>query len=170
MLWVYLFGLFVIVIGCSVFFGAPYVPSHRKDVRRLFDECLPNSEETTVLDIGSGDGLVLREASKRGVRAIGYEIHPLFVGISKILSWGDERVSIRWVNAWAVPFPDAVTFVYIFSVGRDGPKLARKVQAEANRLGRPLTLACYGNALPDREPTRAFEAYYLYVFEPLHLR
>lgn len=170
MVWVYLFGAIVAIVGGSVFFGAPYVPSHRKDIRRLFDECVPVSESDTVLDIGSGDGVVLREASRRGARAVGYEIHPLFVGISKVLSWNDPNVQVQWANAWTAPFPESVTLVYIFSVGRDGPKLARKMQHEADTLGRPLTLACYGNALPDRKPTQAFGAYYLYVFEPLHLR
>lgn len=170
MLWIYIVGSIVVFIGISAFFGAPYVPSHRKDVKRLFDELTPVSEGDTVLDIGSGDGLVLREASRRGARAIGYEIHPLFVGIAKIASFGDEKVSVHWANAWIAPFPEDVTLVYAFAVGRDGRKLTEKLQHEANRLGRPLNLVCYGNALPDTEPIESFEAYHLYVFEPLHLR
>jgi len=169
MLWIYIVGAIVVFIGMSVFFGAPYVPSHHKDVKRLFDELAPVSKGDTVLDIGSGDGLVLREASRRGARAVGYEIHPLFVGISKLASLGDSRVHVRWANAWTAPFPKKVTLIYAFAVGRDGAKLAEKVQHEANILGRPLTLVCYGNALPARIPTRSFEAYHLYVFEPLHL-
>lgn len=170
MLWVYAIGVVALLIGISAFFGAPYVPSHRKDVRRLFDEFVPISKRDTVLDIGSGDGLVLREASKRGARAIGYEIHPLFVGISRLASLGDGRVQVRWANAWTAPFPKTVTLVYAFSTGRDGKRLASKVQHEANTLERPLTLVCYGNALPKREPLQTFGAYYLYSFEPLHLR
>jgi SAM-dependent methyltransferase len=170
MAWVTIIGALVVLVGISAFFGAPYVPSHRKDIRRLFDEMTPLSKDDVVLDIGSGDGIVLREVSRRGAKAIGYEIHPLFVFISKLLSWGDERVSIHWTNAWTAPFPKKTTLIYIFGVGRDGTRLARKVQKEADQLGRPLTLVCYGNSLPGRNPTQSFEAYYLYVFEPLHLR
>lgn len=170
MLWIYLIGTIVIFIGISAFFGAPYVPSHRKDVKRLFDELAPVSEGDVVLDIGSGDGLVLREVSRRGAKAVGYEIHPLFVGISKLASLGDSRVQVRWANAWTAPFPKSVTLIYAFAVGRDGQKLAEKVQSEADLLRRPLTLVSYGNALPGIEPVRSFEAYHLYVFEPLHLR
>ncbi len=170
MLWLYIAGAVVVFIGMSAFFGAPYIPSHRKDVKRLFNELASIGESDTVLDIGSGDGLVLREASRRGARAIGYEIHPLFVGISKLLSLGDNRVSIQWVNAWTEPFPESVTLIYIFSVGRDGRRLISKMQKEATALDRPLTLACYGNALPGVTPARSFEAYHLYVFEPLHSR
>jgi len=170
MLWIYVVGAIFVFIGISAFFGAPYVPSHRKDVRKLFDELTPVSEGDTVLDIGSGDGLVLREVSRRGAKAVGYEIHPLFVGISKLASFGDPRVRIHWANAWSAPFPKAVTLVYAFAVGRDGQKLAAKVQHEADVLNRPLTLVCYGNALPGREPLRTLDAYHLYIFEPLHLK
>ena len=168
MLWIYIVGCIVVLVGISVFFGAPYVPSLRRDIKSLFDEFTPVAKGDVVLDIGSGDGIVLREVSRRGAKAVGYEIHPLFVGISKLLSLGDRRVVVRWVNAWVAPFPDDVTLIYAFAVGRDGAKLSKKVQREANRLGRPLTIVCYGNPLPGRTPARSFEAYHLYSFEPLH--
>lgn len=164
MLWLYLIGAFVVFIGISAFFGAPYVPSLRRDIRRLFDELTPVGPDDVVLDIGSGDGIVLREVSRRGARAIGYEIHPFFVGLSRLFSIGDKRVTVRWVNAWAAPFPEDVTLIYAFAVGRDGKKLARKVQSEAVRLNRSLTLVCYGNPLPNKDPVRSFEAYHLYRF------
>ena len=168
MLWMYIVGCILVLVGISVFFGAPYVPSLRRDIKSLFDEFTPVAKGDVVLDIGSGDGIVLREVSRRGANAVGYEIHPLFVGISKLLSLGDRRVLVRWVNAWTAPFPDDVTLIYAFAVGRDGAKLSKKVQREANRLGRPLTIVCYGNPLPGRTPARSFEAYHLYSFEPLH--
>ncbi|MGV9002246.1 MAG: class I SAM-dependent methyltransferase [Candidatus Saccharimonadaceae bacterium] len=170
MLLFYIVGIIIVFVGLSAFFGAPYLPSHRKDVKRLFDELTPLSKDDVVLDIGSGDGLVLREVSRRGARAVGYEIHPLFVGISKVASLGDSRVQVRWANAWSAPFPKSVTLIYIFSVGRDGPKLVKKMQNEADALDRPLTIVCYGNALPKLVPVQTLEPYYLYVFEPLHLR
>jgi hypothetical protein len=112
--------------------------------------------------------VVLREASRRGAQAVGFEVHPLFVYISRFLSRGDRNVSIQLANVWTTPFPDGVTLVYAFSVARDGKRLTRKVQREANRLGRTLTLVCYGNPLPKREPVRLHGAYELYEFRPLH--
>lgn len=165
----YLFGLFVVLIGISAFFGAPYVPSHKKDVKRAFDELAPIGEGDVLLDIGSGDGLVLREASRRGAKAVGYEIHPLFVAIAKLASIGDKNVSVKWANAWTAPFPKNVTQVYAFAVARDGKRLARKMQREANILKRPLTIVCYGSDLPGIVARKSEGAYHLYVFEPLHL-
>ena len=156
----------IIIIGLGALFGAPYVPSHRRDVRRLFAEYISLDTHDVVVDMGSGDGVVLREISKQGAQAVGYEIHPLFVGISRLLSRGDKNVRIVWRNAWRVSFPNDVTLVYIFSVGRDSKRLVRKIQAEANRLKRPLKLVCYGNPLPHRQ-AQSFEAYFLYTFEPL---
>lgn len=169
MIWVYLAGCLALFLGMSVFFGAPYVPSRRRDVRRLFDTALPLNDTDTVLDIGSGDGLVLREVSRRGAKAVGYEIHPLFVWIARWLSWRDANVTVRWVNGWREPFPDATTVVYVFSVSRDGKRLLRSVQREANRMQRALKLVCYGSPLEGVEPVATFEAYIIYVIEPLHL-
>ena len=170
MRWIYLVGCIVVLIGISAFFGAPYVPSRRRDLKRLFDELVPLEPSDVVLDFGSGDGLVLREVSRRGAKAVGYEIHPLFVAISKLLSSHDKRVEVRLVNAWLAHFPDDVTLVYAFSVGRDGVRLTRKMQREVDRIGQPIKLVCYGNPLPGMAPTEAFEAYFLYIFQPLHLK
>lgn len=168
--WLYIVGCLVVLVGISAFFGAPYVPSRRRDLKRMFNELVPIDGDDIVLDFGSGDGLVLREVSRRGGRAIGYEIHPLFVAISKLLSWGDARVQIRLVNAWLADFPKGTTLVYAFSVGRDGERLARKMQEQADLARRPIALVCYGNPLPGVTPTEAFEAYFLYTFQPLHLK
>lgn len=82
MIWAYLIGAVVVFIGISAFFGAPYIPTLRRDVRRMFDELAPISKSDVVLDLGSGDGVVLREITKRGAKAVGYELHPFFVGVS----------------------------------------------------------------------------------------
>jgi len=170
MRWLYVVGCIVVLMGISAFFGAPYVPSRRRDVKRMFDELVPIGPGDVVLDIGSGDGLVLREVSRRGAMAVGYEIHPLFFALSKVLSAGDARVDVRLVNAWTTRFPQDVTLLYAFSVGRDGVKLTRKVQKEVDRIGRPVKLVCYGNPLPGVTPAESYEAYFLYIFQPLHLK
>lgn len=159
----------IVFLGIGVLFGAPYVPSHHKEIRMLFDEFLPLKSSDTLLDIGSGDGVVLREVSRRGARAIGYEVHPLFVLLSRIMSRTDERVSIRWANAWTTPFPDEVTIVYAFTVSRGNHRLADKVQDEATRLQREITLVCYGNPLKGYDAKQTFRAYAIYRFKPLHL-
>lgn len=163
----FVIGLVVVVLGFSVFFGAPYLPSRRSDVRALF-EALPLTSGDVLLDLGSGDGVVLREARRYGARAIGVEIHPLFAGLSRVLSWRDRQVEIHTTNMWTMSFPGEVTLVYVFSVSRDGRKLRRMLEQETKRLRRPLRVVCYGSPLPGIEPVRVCGAHALYEFQPLH--
>ncbi len=165
--WVYVVGGLVVVLGFSVFFGAPYVPSRRRDLRRMFDELYPLTGQDVVIDVGSGDGVILREASRRGAKAIGYEISPVLVVISKWLSRHDKKVTIYLSNFWLADFPNDTTVVYAFSVQRDVKKLENKMQTQANRLNKPLALVCYASPLRNKKPEREFEAYHLYMFRPL---
>lgn len=167
MAWLYAIGVIIVVLGFSVFFGAPYVPSRRRDMQRMFDSLYPLSKSDVLVDIGSGDGLVLREASRRGATAVGYEINPVLVSVSKFLSRHDSRVHIFIANHWKVDFPKETSVVYAFSVERDARKLNKKIQTEATKLHKPLTLICYGSPLPNTKAERTFEAYHLYTFYPL---
>ena len=170
MTWMLIITGIVLLLGFSVFFGAPYVPSRRHDVTRMFDELYPLQPSDVLIDVGSGDGIILREVSKRGARAIGYEISPLLVAISKWLSRRDDKVSVEIANFWNAKFPHATTVIYAFSVQRDAQRLRTKIQAEANRLNKTLHLICYGSPLPNAVPLREFEAYHLYQFYPLQAR
>lgn len=165
MLWMIVGGILVF-FGFMAFFGAPYVPSQRKYVRRAFDH-FGFRQSDTLVDIGSGDGVVLRIASSYGATAVGYEINPLLAGISWVLSRRDPRVTIRLANFWQATLPKSTTFVYAFSVSRDEMKLIDAVQRQANRLGRPLKLLCLGSPFKQIDATETFEAYYLYIFQPL---
>jgi len=169
MVGLYIVGGIVLLLGFTVFVGAPYVPSRRKDLVRMFDELYPLTSSDTVIDVGSGDGIILREASRRGAKAVGYEISPLLVAISKLLSRGDTKVTITMANFWLAKFPKATTVIYAFSVERDAKRLTSKIQSESNRLSKPLTLICYGSPLPKKSAKRTFEAYHLYLFEPVKL-
>src|SRR3990167_11438551 len=81
----------LLVFGLVVFRGAPYVPTLRKNLEQGFRDVYPLSERDLLVDIGSGDGVVLRQAAKCGARAIGYELNPFLVVISKLLSRSEER-------------------------------------------------------------------------------
>ncbi len=162
--------IFFAVVGFGVLFGAPYVPSLRKDAKRMFDNLYALKPSDVVIDFGSGDGLILREVSRRGAKAIGYEVNPILVLVSCFLSRKDPNVTINTANFWRVEFPEDTTLVYAFSVTRDGKRLVRKLQREADRLQKDLAVICYGSPLPGMKPTREFEAYRRYEIEPLHHR
>jgi hypothetical protein len=168
-MWViWLIAILILVFGFVVFRGAPYVPSRKREIAQAFEELYPLGEDDTLVDIGSGDGVVLREASRRGAQAIGYELNPVLVLISKLLSLNDPNVRIYLADFWWVHLPLETTVVYTFGESRDITRMAEKVSLEAKRLQKPLAFISYGFAVPDLPAIKQVGAYYLYEFEPLH--
>lgn len=169
LIWLVVFTLVIFLLTALT--GAPYVPTQRKEIQQAFDELRPLTTEDTVLDIGSGDGVVLGEVAGRGARAVGYELNFFLVWISRwrLRQYG-SKVQVVLKNLWSAPFPDDVTLVYTFGESRDIAKMYRKVEQEAARLGRPLELLSYGFAVPGVECTRQHRAHFLYQVAPLHLK
>ncbi len=166
-MWLWIACTAIVALGFVVFFGAPYVPSRRRDIRLAFHELYPLTKQDVLVDLGSGDGVVLREAARLGARAIGFELNPILLFISRILSSGRERIETRIGNMWRVHLPRETTVVYAFVVSRDIDKLAGLLQQEANRLNKPLKLICYGIHLSGKIPARQVGAHFLYDFIPL---
>jgi hypothetical protein cdivTM_09943 len=82
-LFLFIFGVILAVFLLTVFFGAPYVPTHKKELIKLFEK-LKLSKNDILADIGSGDGVVLKTASNFSAKSIGFEINPFLVLISRI--------------------------------------------------------------------------------------
>ena len=71
--------------------------------------------DQTLVDLGCGDGRVLREAQKRyGVRTIGYEINPLAYLKARLFSLGPNKINIKRENFWEADLTGAdVVFCYL---------------------------------------------------------
>ncbi|HEY0965427.1 MAG TPA: class I SAM-dependent methyltransferase [Candidatus Saccharimonadales bacterium] len=160
----------VLAFGFVVFFGAPYVPSRKKYIREVFKDLYQLGPGDTLLDLGAGDGVVLREAARCGALAIGYELNPLLVWIGRLLSHKYSKVQLRIANIWRTPFPDSTTVVYLFGDARDIKRLARRIEEEASRLNRMLYIISYGFELPGHKNAGQQGAYYLYKIKPLHVK
>jgi len=162
-------GAVVLLFLATALIGAPYVPTHRKEVRRAFRDLYALSEDDVLLDIGSGDGVVLDEACRAGARAVGYEINPILVWISRWrLLHHDSKAVVDTANFWTKPFPSDTTVVYTFGESRDIAKMYRKVSSEATRLERSLMFISYGFAVPSVSHVKHQRAYYLYEVPALH--
>lgn len=146
--------------------GAPYVPSRARDVREAFDQLYAIGSDDLLVDIGSGDGKVLRMAAQRGARAVGYELNPFLVLLSWWLSRRYDGVSTRLADLWRSQAPDGTTVVYTFGTGRDIERMGSWVEQQATRLGGPIYLISYGFELA-RPALRSHEAHHLYRIEPL---
>lgn len=162
----WIIGGLILLFGFVVFRGAPYVPSQKKYIRQAFTDLYPLSNKDVLVDVGSGDGIVLRQAVSFGARAIGYELNPALVGISRVLSRGNKKISVRLADFWLTQLPEATTIIYAFMVTRDMKKFEKKIQQEADRLQHPLNVLLYGNNIVDMQPTGVLSAYKLYTFVP----
>lgn len=160
----------LLLFGVTAFVGAPYVPAKLNHVREAFTDLYPLSQSDTVLDLGSGDGKVLREAARHGAKAVGYEINPVLVAISNVLGRRIPRQRTRLANIWTTPFPDETGLVYAFTDSRDARRLAKRIQAEANRLGRPMHVLSYGFELPGLKLVDKNQLHYLYVTNTLQVK
>ncbi len=166
MIWIIL-TVITLVFGLVVFRGAPYVPSHKKSIHQAFTDLYPLSAADYLVDIGSGDGVVLRMASKFGAQTVGYEINPILVLISRFLSRKDSYVSVRLADFWLTNLPDKTTVVYVFSVTRDMDKIAKRLQSQADKLGRAISLIVYGSKINGIKSVKSVGAYNLYEFHSL---
>lgn len=89
--------------------GAPYVPTRRAVVRKAF-ETLGVGPGDTVVDLGAGDGTIVREARARGARGIGYELSP----IMWLVAWWRTGGRVTLTNFYRQRLPEDTTIVFTF--------------------------------------------------------
>lgn len=158
----------VVIIGVSAFMGAPYVPSHRKELQEAFRVLRPLSKQDVLVDLGSGDGVVLLEARHAGAgKVIGFEIHPLLVLVSTLRLRRTTHHELRMTNMWRAAAPQHTTVVYVFTVGRDVARLEQLLQRWASQVGRRLDVIVYGHELPSLPLQATHRAHRLYRVMPL---
>lgn len=158
--------VFILFAGTALT-GAPFVPSRRKELDIIFKKLYKLSKNDLLVDLGSGDGKVLKAASDFGARALGIELNPLLVLFSKIRFIGNTRVHTKMRDFFHSDLPSKTTAVYVFGDGRDMKRIAKKVQEQANKIGHPLYLISHAFELPDQKSIKKCRAYYLYKINPI---
>ena len=112
--------------------GAMYTSTARVKIRRALDAVDLRAGELLV-DVGCGDGRVLREAAKRyGVIGHGYEVNPIAFLKARLLTLGRRGIEIRYRNFWNADLSAAnVVSCYLFPdvMRRLGEKLSRELAA-----------------------------------------
>lgn len=130
------------------FLGAPYLPSSSRAFSVVLEH-LPELQRAglKMVDVGSGDGRLVLEASKRGIKAMGIELNPWLVFASRLrLRWNRSDSSILCGNAWKSARqlekfqPDFVTFY-----GRPGQGVMNQfgsfVEEISDRTGKEIIVA-----------------------------
>lgn len=176
--------LFLLLVIISAFFFAidtfldlPYVATDKRRIETIINLASIKRGET-VIDLGSGDGRLLFAAAQKGARAIGYEINPFLVAITRIKARfsnlhprGEVKASPRShpagcepevitkrQNLWKADLKVAdVIFVY----GRQ--KTMQKFQDFVYKNAKSGTrIVVNTNAFPNKKPIKSENGIFLY--------
>jgi len=89
------FILFFIFVFIPWTFGAPFQPTSKKELQKIVK--IAEAKKTDkIVDLGSGNGTIVIEFAKRGIKSHGYEINPILVWWSRlrIKKLGLEKLAI----------------------------------------------------------------------------
>lgn len=163
---IYLYAIALVLIVCFgliVLRGAPYVPSHRRQLRKAFKSLYELSSSDTLVDLGSGDGIVLAEARRCSAKVIGYELNPLLIAIAKLRFLHDEYTTVKMRDYLLLDaLPDGTTVVYTFTTGRNIDAIHKKLIHWSRE--NELFFISYGFTIADKKPLRHQGAMYLYHY------
>ncbi len=153
---------FIVAVAFAIggFLGAPYVPILKRDSVPLLKLSALRPGQT-LIDLGSGDGRLLRAAAATGVRGIGYEINPFLVLISRIVCWRYRKlVTIHLADLWRVNLPPCDA-IYVFLMPKYMPRLNKKLEAQ---ITRPTRVISYVFDIPGRKALEHSANSYIYGY------
>jgi hypothetical protein len=146
--------------GFVVFFGAPYLPtlkSQKEEALNLLD-LRPGQ---VLVELGSGDGRMLRAAAERGIVSIGYELNPVLVVYSKIVNFKYRSlITIKLKNFWTDELPEC-NGIYVFLLDKFMDKLDKKITQEKHSS---IKLVSFAFELPNKKHIKESSGLYLYKF------
>lgn len=151
------FGMLLLLFAGVLLRGAPYLPTLKAQGETALD-LLKLRPGQTLLELGSGDGAVLKLAAERGIHAIGIELNPLLVVVSRIRlrKYGD-LVEVRWGDFWSTPWPKA-DGVFVFLLDKYMVRLDEHMQPYGGKL------ASIAFTIPGKEPVSKQNGVVLYSY------
>lgn len=149
------------IFSFVVLFGAPFVPTLKKRAEDAF-ELLDLKSGETLLELGSGDGRILRLAAKKGIKGIGYELNPLLVWYSRLRNWRYRKlISFKCRNFWHVELPESDA-IYTFLLDKYMDKLDKKIIQEKQKS---VKLVSFAFKIPNKKIIKEKNALFLYEYE-----
>lgn len=153
--------MLVLPFGYVLIFGAPYLPTRKKQANQALD-LLELKEGDVFVDLGSGDGAVLIEAARRGVVCYGYELNPLVFFASKLRTLKyRNQIKIYCRDYWQTPLPENTKGVFVFLLDPFMERLDNKLSSEMSDGGR---LVSYTFKIPNKKAIKSKNAMYLYKY------
>lgn len=146
--------------------GAPYVPSKQKDLEKAFTKLYGLSKKDYLIDLGAGDGVVLKAAATHGAKALGVEINPLLAICTSLKLRRVKGVNVRCGDMYIFELPPETTVVYAYANNFTIPRLYKRVRSEAKRLNKTIYLISNAFDFKDIKAQKRLAPYYLYKIKP----
>jgi hypothetical protein len=161
MTWLFLAGVALIFIfSFVVLFGAPFLPTLKARTTDALD-LLDLKPGQRLLELGSGDGRILREAAKRGIYATGYELNPLLVMWSWLVSFKYRKfITIKLGNYWQAKWP-ATDGIYTFLLNPYMQKLDTKITQE---IRHDVKVVSFAFKIPDKKAAAELNGMFFYEY------
>lgn len=160
------FLILFVFFGLTVFIGAPYVPTLSSELEEAFTKLVKIGKDDLVVDFGSGYGNALKIATKHGAKALGIEINPILVLLSRWRLRKDKLAKVKLGGYKTVRLPKETTVIYLFCSSKDLKGIQRRLENEATRLGHPLKLISYGFQFDGLKQAKNHRAFFLYEITP----
>lgn len=155
--------IFVIVMlfGFVVLFGAPYLPTLRKQTEIALD-LLEVKDGMRILELGSGDGSVALAAAKRGAVVVGYELNPLLVIVSRLRCFRyRKQIRIHWGDFWRAEWPET-DGIFVFLLDKYMLRLDKKIIQKYS--DKKVKLVSFAFKVPKRKPVKVAGGMFLYHY------
>lgn len=161
MTWLFsILSIIIFLFGFVLLFGAPFVPTlkaQQLEVLKLLD-LKPGQ---TLVELGSGDGRMLIAAARLGIKTVGFELNPLLVLCSKLITFRYRHlVKIKWADFWRQKLPEC-DGIYVFLLDRYMAKLHTKITREIPSSVKVVSYAFY---IPGMKPITESNGLILYKY------
>ena len=147
----------------SFFFGAPYVTSSDERTKTIIKLLKPKKGER-IVDLGSGNGKILFELARHGVKAYGYEVNPILVLRTRIRAKQlglNKYIKVYWKSFWN---EDLSKFdkIALYQITYVMPRLEKKLANEL-KPGTPVVSSYF--PFPNWKPVKRENEVIFYLSE-----
>ncbi len=152
--------LLFIFLAIDVFLDLPYVATKRERINTIMRLTKIKNGEV-VVDLGSGDGRLLFASASKGAKAIGYEINPFLVILTRIhasLKGLSEYIKVYRKNLWEADLAIA-DIVFVYGRKKTMQKFEDFVYKNAQKGTRVVVNS---NPFPNKKPLKDSEGIFLY--------
>ena len=153
-----LVGIFEIYSLYAMIKAAPFVPTASNLVGTMVKLAELKSDDN-LMDLGSGDGRIVKAAAPLVARAVGVEINPVLYWLSRWRLRQVKNVEIRREDLWQTDLSN-IDVLAVYFINNKMEQLAGKIKREM-KLG--SRIVSHGFQFPNWNWVRKDDKVYLYI-------